>query len=176
MDAPTATIQMHIGAHCIASVITCLADSLLGPNYNRILLFSIYLIISTRALIKGDSSRAYAVISFVGVIFALLCPSQNCFTNFFGFRLFMQHVFTPALGSIDYRPTDKGTILDIVYGPLPLIGYICTFWITRLFIIYRNDALRFLNQPVVIIVLLLIIPVSWKALSKLWSSEMVSIM
>jgi hypothetical protein len=138
MEAPTATIQMHTGANCIASVITYLADFLLGPNYNRILLFGVYLVVLCRGLIKGDSSRSYAVISFTSVVFALLCPARNCFTNFLGFRLFMKHVFTPALGSIDYRPTDKGTILDIVYGPLPLMGYICTFWLTSIVILRKR--------------------------------------
>jgi hypothetical protein len=141
---------MQTGAHCIASIITYVADYLLGPNYNRIVLFGVYLLISSRALIKGDSSRAYALISLSSTIFALIGPSQRCFTNFFGFRLFMKHVFTPALGSIDYRPTDKSTILDIVYGPLPLGGYICTFWLTRAVDLYGSFAVRFLTEPTVL--------------------------
>ncbi|EPE31772.1 Heterokaryon incompatibility protein, putative [Glarea lozoyensis ATCC 20868] len=144
------TIQMQTGAHCIASIITYVADYLLGPNYNRMVLFGVYLLISSRALIKGDSSRAYALISLSSTLFALIGPSQRCFTNFFGFRLFMKHVFTPALGSIDYRPTDKSTILDIVYGPLPLGGYICTFWLTRAVDLYGGSVVYFLTDPKVL--------------------------
>jgi hypothetical protein len=170
MEAPTTTIQMQMGAHCIAAILAYLADSTLGPNYNRVLLLAVYLVASGRALVHNDSSRAYAAISFTGVMFARLCPSQHCFTSFFGFRLFMKHVFAPALGSIDYRPTDHGLILDIIYGPLPLMGFICTFWLSSIVFTYARVIPRFLFDDWVFICLLSIL-VIWNALLNSWLNK-----